>query len=344
MERKPLAELIKLVQTGDEAAFNELYGRYYKLVRYIAYGLTKSNADTDEIIQEVFLQVQKSLHDLKNPNQFKAWLSRITYSKAKMLFRKNRDHYMSDEYLDILQNEEEGRTDYLPHQFHRHQSDMDVLYQCMQKLKPAYREVLILFYFSQLNIHEIMEITELPEGTVKSRLLYAKKYLRAEIEAYEQQSGERLSFRAHTLEGALLGLGASLVSEPKVGFSLFHKFKRLPMSAQILSLAVVSVIGVGAMIQTFDYFHSEPDSSLTMMTQPFPTVYYRDQRITTARQAYSVLLEWADCDVEMRAKTMEEIKAIEPVYTTLMGFGEGYAELLQRRNWDLIFEKYRESK
>ncbi len=341
MERKPLAELIELVQAGNEAAFNELYGRYYKLVRYIAYGLTKSNADTDEIIQEVFLQVQKSLGDLKNANQFKAWLSRITYSKAKMLFRKNRDRYMSDEFLDLLQNEEEGRIDYLPHQYNRHQSDMDVLYQCMQRLKPAYREVLILYYFSQMNIKEIMDLTELPEGTVKSRLLYAKKYLRMEIEAYEEQTGERLSFRAHALEGTLLGLGATLVKEPKVTFPLFHKFKRLPLSIQTISLVLASAIGVGAAIRTYDYFYRKPDSSLTMMTQDFPTIYYYNQRITTPRQAYSVLLEWADCDVEMRNKSTAEIQAIEPVYTALMEFGEGYAELLQRRNWDQYYEKYR---
>ena len=341
MKTETLPQLIRKAQNQDEEAFNELYRRYYKLVRYIAFGLTKSNADTDEIVQEVFLQVQRSIKDLKDANLFKAWLSRITYSKAKMLFRKNRDCYMEDKYLDILHGKEEVREEYLPHKQNRHHSDMDVLYQCMQRLKPAYREVLILYYFSQMNIKEIMNLTELPEGTVKSRLLYAKKYLRMEIEAYEEQSGERLSFRAHTLEGALLGLGAALIKEPKVTFPLFHKFKRLPLSIQTISLVLASAIGVGAAIRTYDYFYMKPDSSLTMMTQDFPTIYYYNQQITTPRQAYSVLLEWADCDVEMRNKSTAEIQDIEPVYTALMEFGEGYAELLQRRNWDQYYEKYR---
>ena len=148
MKTETLPQLIRKAQNQDEEAFNELYRRYYKLVRYIAFGLTKSNADTDEIVQEVFLQVQRSIKDLKDANLFKAWLSRITYSKAKMLFRKNRDCYMEDKYLDILHGKEEVREEYLPHKQNRHHSDMDVLYQCMQRLKPAYREVLILYYFS----------------------------------------------------------------------------------------------------------------------------------------------------------------------------------------------------
>lgn len=341
MDKKSLAELINLVQAGNEAAFNELYGRYHKLVRYIAYGLTKNNADTDEIVQEVFLQVQRSLGDLKEANQFKAWLSRITYSKAKMLFRKNRDHYMSDEFLDLLQNEEEGREDFLPHQYNRRQSDMEVLHQCMMRLKPAYREVLTLFYFSQLSIHEIMEITQLPEGTVKSRLVYAKKYLRMEIEAYEEQSGERLTFRQRGLEAALLSLGASLVKEPKGLMTCVERFRNQPLSIQLLSFALAATIDVGTALGVYDYAHSKPDSSLTMMNPTFPTVYYHDQAITTPRQAYRELLTWADCDVEMRTKSAEEIKAIEPVYSALMKFGEGYAELLQRRNWDKTYEKYR---
>jgi len=348
MKKMALPQLIARVKNQDEEAFNELYRRYYKLVRYIAFGMTKNNADTDEIVQEVFLQVQKSITNLKDPSLFKAWLSRITYSKTKMLFRKNKDHYMDDQTLDLLQMKEEVRKEYLPHQQNRYQSDLDVLYHCMQKLKEPYREVLMLYYFSELNIKEIMDITKLPEGTVKSRLLYAKKYLRIEIENYEKNSGETITFQGRTLEAALLALGSSLVNETSISsISSFHF--PIPASALLLwsELALVAVVGIGAFCG-FRQLWNQPISSgntkeveatAVAATKPFPTLQYRNHTITTARQAYKVLIDFADCEVEMRDKTKAEIEEIRPVYTTLMNFGEGYAELLTYRKWNVMFEQ-----
>ena len=63
MKNKSLPQLIKQAQNHEEAAFNELYRRYVKLVRYIAFHLTKNNTDTDEVVQEVFIQVQRSIQD-----------------------------------------------------------------------------------------------------------------------------------------------------------------------------------------------------------------------------------------------------------------------------------------
>lgn len=343
MKKAKLPELIQKMQQQDEAAFNEIYRRYHKLVRYIAYGLTKNHADTDEVVQEVFVQVQRSINDLKEPAQFKAWLSRITYSKAKMLFRKNKDHYMDDEYLELLQNKEEIREEYCPQQNIRHQSDLAVLYECMGHLKPQYREVLILFFFSQLSIKEIAKITEAPEGTIKSRLLYAKKYLKAEIEKYEQVNGIKLSFRSKSLEAALFAFGSSLISEAPV-YTIPYLKITIPTSSILagvkLSLAAVccfsTIFGVKAWIdQERDITHTDTQK------KEFRSLEYQQQMITTPREAYTVLIDWADCDVEMREKSDEEIQEILPVYEALYEYQGGYHELLNRRNWHQLFNKYR---
>lgn len=344
MKTAKLPELIKKLQQQDEEAFNEIYRRYHKLVRYIAYGLTKNHADTDEIVQEVFLQVQKSINDLKDVTQFKAWLSRITYSKAKMLFRKNKDHYMNDEYLDLLQNKEEIREEFCPQKNVRHQSDMNVLYDCMNRLKPHYREVLVLFFFSQLSIKEIAELTDTPEGTVKSRLLYAKKYLKAEIKAYEEANGITLNFRGKTLEAALFALGNSLIKEPAV-FTIPSLRITIPTSTLLLgvklSLASVfcfsSAFGIKAWI---DHERNITQDTETQKKEFHPLEYQR-KVISTPREAYSVLIDWADCDVEMRAKSSEEIAEILPVYEALKDYQGGYFDLLERKNWHQLIQKYK---
>lgn len=344
MKKAKLPVLIAQLQLHDEEAFNEIYRRYHKLVRYIAYGLTKNHADTDEVVQEVFLQVQKSINDLKEPAQFKAWLSRITYSKAKMLFRKNKDHYMDDEYLDLLQSKEESRAEYCPQKRIHHQSDLDVLYECIGNLKPQYREVLILFFFSQLSIKEIAIMTESPEGTIKSRLLYAKKYLKAEIEKYEEVNDITLSFQGKTLEAALFVFGSSLVKEP-VLFSVPYLRITIPTSSILsaVKLSLAAVIGCSTVFGVKAWIDS--DRSITHDTdtqkKQFHALEYHQEMISTPREAYRVLIDWADCEVEMKAKSEQEILEILPVYEALVDYQGGYHDLLNRRNWHQLFNKYR---
>lgn len=351
MKKKTLPALVELVQQNNEEAFNELYRRYYKLVRYIAFGMTKSDADTDEIVQEVFIQVQKSIKNLKDPELFKSWLSRITYSKTKMLFRKKKEVTMQDQYLDVLHNQKEIRQEYVPNMKLRHDSDMEVLQQCVYNLKPNFREVLILYYFSQMNIKEIAEVTGDPEGTVKSRLLYAKKYLKIEVEEYAKKTGEHITFHGRSLEAALSLCGLSLIEGAHKPILSFNHIT-IPTSTLLMTakLSLASVLAFGGAYTFYDYNNRNnqknilnqvpPNTEQNKTTKEFIPVEYQGTLITTPREAYKALITWADCEVEMRDKTKEELKEANKLYQSLMQFGEGYAQLLERRNWDIAFESY----
>lgn len=339
MKNLPLTELITKVSNHEEEAFNELYRRYYKLVRYIAFGLTKSDADTDEIVQEVFIQVQKSVHDLNDPNLFKAWLSRITYSKAKMLFRKHRDHSMDERCLEALNNQEEEREEFVPRRKQRHNHDLEVLYSCMQKLKPDFIEVLMFYYFSQMSIKEIAEMLNIPEGTIKSRMLYAKKYLKSEILAYETQTHERITFQGKTMEAALFSIGARMVYEPTVPFLHFFRGHSTSLTMKAVMIVTLSVTAVGG-VHTVLNAQNERKADAQVVKAQFQPVIYRGSWINTPREAYIALIQWADCEVEMRQKSNAEFQEIMPVYQTLITFGEGYSELLGKYGWDDQFEHY----
>ena len=71
MKKLKDAELIQKLNLQDEAAFNELYARYHKLVYYIAYQNTRCEADAEEIKQEVFLKVLRYAGDIKDYSRFK---------------------------------------------------------------------------------------------------------------------------------------------------------------------------------------------------------------------------------------------------------------------------------
>lgn len=350
MKKLTLPELVENVKQGNENAFNELYQRYYKLVRYIAFQLSKNHADAEEITQEVFLQVLHSIDSLRDPNQFKAWISRITYSKAKMQFRKHKDRSIENELLDVLNMKEEEHPDYVPVKNMHYISDKEVLDECLLQLKDRFREVLILHYFSQLSIKEIAELMETPEGTVKSRLLYAKQYLKDEITAYEQRTKTKLNFKGKTLEAVMLSYAASMVPKTTVPFLTFKKIT-IPTSTALMALKIAGIVvlagGAGyGLYETYQHQNKEdgllnstfPTTDINTTTKTFDSIQYLGEEIKTPKQAYKTLLTWAHCEVEMKEKTKEEIQEILPVYEALESFGEGYGRLLHRNHWDEQFK------
>ncbi len=352
MEKMKLKKLICLVQKNDEAAFQELYHRYHRLVFYVAYQVTKNHADAEEIVQETFVQVTRSIDSLKDPDQFKSWVGRIAYTKAITFLRKNRDQQMSDQQLEMLSNKTESRWDYCPDEKSHHDADMRVLHECMSKLKLPYREVLTLYYFAQLNIKEISDLTEYPEGTVKSRLLYGKKYLREEIEQYEQMNQVKLDFHATSLEAMLMSAAFSLALEP-ANHTLFV-FKRFDYDS-LCKTAGVMCKTAGAMALTFGilyggyyvlkesgYIESTVNSSEETYQESqinFPMLRYEEEWIYTPREAYTLLMEKAHCEVEIALLSNSQLAQIEQIYLALEHYGGVYRDLLHTSEWDKLYNK-----
>ena len=89
-------ELVKRLQSGDESAFDELYHTYYARAIAIANRLTNNQADAQDVVQEAFLQVHKSIQSLQDPQFFYSWLNRIIHSKCVNLFYRNRNENAVD--------------------------------------------------------------------------------------------------------------------------------------------------------------------------------------------------------------------------------------------------------
>ncbi len=75
-------ELVLLLQQGDESAFKQLVDEYEDMVYNTALGIVQQEDDADDITQEVFIQVFRSISSFKGDSKFSTWLYRITLSKA----------------------------------------------------------------------------------------------------------------------------------------------------------------------------------------------------------------------------------------------------------------------
>lgn len=343
MKDEACKSLVEGVKKHDEAAFNELFRRYHRLVHYIAFQLTKNEADADDVVQETFLQVQASIHNLKDPNLLKAWIGRIAHSKSITLLRKKKDQQMSDKQSNYLSNQMEVRQEFCPNEQSHHTTDMEVLHQCISELKLPYREVLILYYFVQLSIKEICGILQLPEGTAKSRLLYGKKNLKEKIDLYERTNHVKVTFHETALESMLLTAGSAMVITSSKSGILHFKNITIPTSTILMSMKILAVatlvtgitVGGYRTYQSWNQQQSEIPAIVSNEKQVhvFPEVFFEGRRIETAKEAYEILLTKAHCEVELKGMDARQLEEISTLYETLQAYGGMYPQLITTYGW-----------
>ena len=180
--RSKLDKLIK----GDMKYFEDIYIEYYDKVYFIALSVLKNEQDSEDITQEVFTQVYKSINNLDDIDKFNAWISRIALSKSIDSIRKKKRINDKESYCDYdFHNVDSGENiESNLIEYERNKFILDLIQQLPEKK----RIVLSLFYYNELKIDQIAEILDCPLGTVKSRLNSAKKDLKVLLAKQEQDT------------------------------------------------------------------------------------------------------------------------------------------------------------
>lgn len=160
------------MQNKNEAALNidEIVDRYADMVYRIALTQMKNIHDAQDIFQEVFLRLVKNIDSIENEEHLKAWLIRVTLNCSKTnLMSAWRKHTQP---LEEEQNQIAFET----------KEDSD-LYEQIQQLPKKYRTVLYLFYYEDLPVKKICEITGQKETTIKSQLSRARNMLKKQLDS-----------------------------------------------------------------------------------------------------------------------------------------------------------------
>jgi RNA polymerase sigma-70 factor, ECF subfamily len=189
---------IERLRSHDERAFNELVEAYGDRVYRLLYRMLGRREEAEDLAQEVFVQVFKAVATFRGDARLGTWIYRIAVNLCK-----NRSKYLARRHagrqdeLDAaaersplgeaqgITSGESAQPDQLVEGFQLE----SIVKQCIARIEPDFREVLVLRDVEDLTYEEIQEITGLPEGTVKSRLHRARAMLR---EALERATGEKL--------------------------------------------------------------------------------------------------------------------------------------------------------
>jgi RNA polymerase sigma-70 factor (ECF subfamily) len=157
---------------GDDAAWEELVRVHTRRVYALCYRFTGRDSEAQDLTQEVFLRVFRTLKTFRAmEGSFATWLTRVSRNLLIDHYRRTRQERVTDSIEEQLPMIEETRgAGTRPDQVLAGRETSELLQQALQKLSPDLREAVILRDLQEMEYREIAESLQIPEGTVKSRI------------------------------------------------------------------------------------------------------------------------------------------------------------------------------
>ena len=168
---------IDKVINGDTNAFAYLVDAYKDMVFSLAFKMTKNREEAEEVSQDTFIKAFKNLNKFKGDSKFSTWLYRIGYHACLDAIKKNKNHNNSLEINEITFNKIQSVDTIL--QGIERKERAKVINDCLLKLPEEERSLIWMFYFDELSLKEIIEVTQIPEANLKVKLHRARKKLLA---------------------------------------------------------------------------------------------------------------------------------------------------------------------
>jgi RNA polymerase sigma-70 factor (ECF subfamily) len=181
-ERRLLAE----AQQGHVASYDRLVQEYYSKIYGLVYNMTSNKEDTEDLLQEIFLKAYQSLPRFKGKASFYTWIYRIAINRTiNFIKRRKRRQTMS---LDQVDGAIERDPDYVELSSRKSPiRDVNInelqekLNKALLTLSEKHRTVVVLHDIQGIPHQEIAQMLKCSEGTVRSRLFYARQRLQSEL-------------------------------------------------------------------------------------------------------------------------------------------------------------------
>lgn len=187
-------KLIKQAGEGDRCAFQEIIEDNKKKIFYLAYDLTGSQQDAEDLSQEVFIKAFRALHRFKGEASISTWLYRITLNtfldqKRKKSFEGEKKRRSFDEHLTsnpmFTMSSDTGN----PENYAESRQMQMHIEQALGQLSPRERTVFVMRHYQGKSGKAMGELLGISEGTVKSLLSRAIKKLQKILDFYRDTQG-----------------------------------------------------------------------------------------------------------------------------------------------------------
>ena len=188
-------KIINQIIAGDSNAFSVLVDRYKDLVFTLSLKMLKNREEAEEVAQDTFVKVFKSLSKFKGDSKFSTWIYKVTYNSCLDRLKKNKKEQLKvaiDEYTEhqvkTIDNALENMVE---------EERQQAIKACLELLPPDDSFLLTLYYFEEQSLDEIAKVVGLTANNVKVKLFRSRKKLtsilkaKLEPEIIEQYERER---------------------------------------------------------------------------------------------------------------------------------------------------------
>ena len=234
-------ELVIYAQKGNQQAITALYNLSYKPAYAVAFKMTGNEDDAFDVLQDAYIKAFNSLDQLTDPSGFIPWFNKITANKCRDFLRSKKNVIMfSDMEYDNGEDSfelefEDESTAFQPEERADYSDTKRLVAEMLDNLPADQKMVLLMYYVQEMSIKEIAEALEISENTVKSRMNYGKKKMRAQAEDMEKK-GYKLRVSAVTVIPFLIWMLREFTGAVAIS----------PMSAAIGTAAGAAAAGTSA--------------------------------------------------------------------------------------------------
>ncbi len=264
-----LKDVVIKAQKGDTKAFAVLFEQTQKMVYFNALKITGNETAAEDIVQDVYIKAIEKLGTLKVPEAFIGWLRQITVNVCKNYLASHKPSALgTDEADEMLLNLPELDEDFIPHAYADNKETCRLIMAIVDSLPDAQRVAVILYYYNELPVSRIAELLQVSENTVKSRLNYARRQIKEQVEDLEkkgtklhaipvlglilQKVAEDYSLSSAASAAILTSVTASAAGAATAAATtaasggILAKIAAMPIAAKAVAGAVAVAVAVGA--------------------------------------------------------------------------------------------------
>ena len=181
--------LVARAQQGDTAAFDQLIDRYKTRLYATVYHMTSNHEDTNDLVQEAFIKAYKSLRGFQGQSSFYTWIYRVAVNGTLNFLKRSRHrHHFSLDDVDGAIHVDPDFVELQSHTTPRREAGLAELQvrlnEALHKLSEPHRAVVTMHDVEGMTHADIAKVMRCSEGTVRSRLFYARRQLQVYLSDY----------------------------------------------------------------------------------------------------------------------------------------------------------------
>lgn len=182
---------IERAKGNEPEAFERIYNETIKSAYYVARKFLRNDAEVEDVLQESYIKVYEKIDTYQSGN-FQGWVDTIVANRCKDYLKKKNPLLFSELATDdnddsVVNNIEETNEEFRPDLKTDYEETKRLVLEIIDKLPVDQKMSVILFYYEQMGVKEIAKAMECSENTIKSRLNYARKSIKSEVEKLEKK-------------------------------------------------------------------------------------------------------------------------------------------------------------